>query len=466
MFVKKYIVIVCLCLTQIGWASENTVLNIQHWKTTKGTRVYFVKAPQVPILDIQLVFAAGAARDGKKEGIAALTNALLNQGTETLSADDIATQFDAIGAKYNAVVARDMAVVSLRTLSESQFLKPALTTFQRVLVTPSFPENAFDREKKSQLIALAQQQEQPRTLASLAFYKTIYSSHPYGHPVLGSIGSVKKLQREDVLSFYQRYYVAKNAIIAIVGAVTTEQAKKIAENITKGLSSGRSAKTLPAPKNLKKKIQKHIQYPATRTNIRLGQIGITYSESDYFPLIVGNYTLGGGMLVSRLENEVREKRGLSYSVYSMFFPMAVKGPFLISLGTRGNQTQRALRITQQTLQKFIKEGPTPEEVDAAKKNITGGFPLRLESNRAIMNMLLRIGFYKLPLNYLDTYIDKVNAVTPKQIQKAFQKHLNPNKMAIITVGKYTTTSSSSTYENPKTRQSGKNHRRKMARKKT
>jgi zinc protease len=166
----------------------------------------------------------------------------------------------------------------------------------------------------------------------------------------------------------------------------------------------------------------------------MGGPGMSRRDPDYFSLYVGNHILGGGGLVSRLNEEIREKRGLSYSVYSYFSPMRRKGPYVLGLQTRNDQVGQALEIARETVKRFIKEGPTAEELEAAKKNITGGFPLRIDSNAEIVEYIAMIGFYGLPLDYLDTFSANVEAVTREQIRDAFRRRVVPDRMVTVVVG--------------------------------
>ena len=421
-----------VALTANCFASER-VLDIQHWNSN-GARVYFVAAPQVPILDIQLAFDAGSGRDGKQFGLAALTNNLLNEGSGQYSATQIAEQFEDVGAIFQTTARRTMAGLSLRTLTQADSLKSALKTFETVLSQARFENKAIERERSQLLSALRQSQESPQQIASNAFFKELYPSHPYGHPVLGSETTIPKLDTADIQRFYRHYYSSNNLVIAMVGAIDRAQAEKIAQQLTSRLPRGQSAKALPAAKPLEKAISKHIKHPSKQTIIRMGQLGIDRHNSDYFPLLVGNYTLGGGSLVSRLADEIREKRGLSYGISSRFSPMPAKGPFIIGLATKTGQASNARAVTQDTVERFVKKGPSTEELMAAKQYLNGSFPLHFSSNKSIAANLLNMGFYRLPLDYFDTYLARVNALTTKQIQQAFNKTLTPQKMLTVTVG--------------------------------
>lgn len=407
---------------------------IQHWRTDNGAQVYFVPAPTLPMVDIRVVFDAGAARDGEHPGLAMLTNAMLEEGAGGLDADTLAQRFDSLGAGLSVSSHRDMATVGLRSLTRKALLEPALETFALLLSQPDFPMQALERVRRQMLTGLQQQEQQPAEIASKAFYRTLYGSHPYASPTGGTRQSIETLRRSDVLDFYRRYYVAANATIAIVGDLDRGGAERLADTTVKGLPAGEPAPPLPAASPLQQPAQQHIEHPSSQTHILMGQPGIRRGDSDYFPLYVGNHILGGSGLVSRISEEVREKRGLSYSAYSYFSPMRAAGPFVLGLQTRNESAAEALAVLHETLIDFRNSGPTDEELIAAKRNITGGFPLKIDSNRDILGYIAMIGFYDLPLDYLDSFNSRVEAVTLEQIRDAFQRRIDPEKLITVTVG--------------------------------
>jgi len=410
------------------------VTPIQHWQTRQGVQVYFVQTKGLPMLDMRLLFAAGSARDADKEGIAALTARLLKSGTNKWNADQLAQRFDAVGAQYTVDTQRDYTAHSLRTLTQSDLLKQAISTFQALLTQPKFSQDNFQRIKNQVLMELKQQQEQPRKIAQKAFYKALYSEHPYAHLTTGSLETVNKISRDDVQHFYQQYYVSNNAILAIVGDITEKQAHTLADGLFAALPLGKKAPALPKVIMPMKGKTQSIGFPSTQTHILVGVPVLTRQDADYFPLYVGNHILGGSGLVSKLVDEIREKRGLAYSAYSYFSPLAEAGPFIMGLQTRNKKSQQALDILLQTLYTFIKQGPTQAELTAAQKNITGGFVLRFDNNRKLLNYVAMIGFYQLPLNYLDTFQTRVMQVTVEQIKTAFQRRIPEQTLQIIRVG--------------------------------
>lgn len=407
---------------------------IQHWETSNGLRVYFVQAPELPMLDARLVFDAGSARDGASPGIARLTNGLLDKGAADLNADAIADRFAAVGAQYGAGALRDMAWVSLRSLSDPKWLEPALSTFVAVLSDPRFPVDAVERARRQTVVALRDQAQDPGELAENAFYKALYAGHPYASPPLGTAEGIAAITREDIRDFYRRHYVARNGVLALVGSLDRMQAERIAERLAAGLVPGAAAPALPAIPALTQAETVRVPFPSEQAHIFVGEIGMRRGDDDYFPLYVGNHVLGGGGFTSRLMNEVRVKRGLAYSVYSYFLPMAAEGPFIMGMQTRVDQAEGAVDLLKATLGEFVAKGPAPAELEASKKNITGGFPLRTASNSGIVEHLAVIGFYGLPLDYLDSFTARVSEVTPAKVRDAFSRRVHPDRLVTIVVG--------------------------------
>ena len=408
---------------------------IQHWVTENGARVYFVEARQLPIVQLRLVFDAGSARDtDATSGLAALTNGLLLEGAGELDADAVAEGFEAQGAEVTASAGRDMAVVGLRSLSDARRLQPVLRLLRRSLTEPRFDVEALDRERSRSLVALLQESQNPGTVAQKLFYRGLYKDHPYARYPRGTAAGLKAVTREDVKAFHRRYYVARNAVLGIVGDVDRAGAERMAEDLFAGLPAGQRAPRVPPvePRRAAREVRK--DFPSSQTHLLIGQPGMRRGDPDYFPLYVGNYILGGGGLVSRLFGEVREKQGLAYSAYSYFIPMRRAGPYVIGLQTRNAETQRALKIARQTVREFVENGPTAAELEAARKNLTGGFPLRIDSNQKIVGYLALIGFYDLPLDYLDTFTRSVEAVTLDKVRDAFARRVDPQRMLTVIVG--------------------------------
>jgi len=313
-------------------------------------------------------------------------------------------------------------------------MEPALDNLRRVLGSPDFPQEALERQRNRLLVAIRSKQQDPGALAGDAFRAAIYGDHPYATPTEGTRESVQGLTRADVENFYKHYYTVGNATIAIVGDVDRAKAAAIAESLAAVLNKGAAPPALPKVTALKKAQNIHVDHPSAQTHVLMGQPGTWRGDPDYLPLYVGNNILGGSGLVSLLFKEVREKRGLSYSAYSYFAPRSRAGPFVAGASTRNSEADETVKVMKQTLADFIKSGPTAKQLEDAKKNITGGFPLKIDSNSDIIGYISMIGFYGLPLDYLDTFTDKVKAVTAKDIRSAFQRRLDLDHFVTVEVG--------------------------------
>ena len=405
---------------------------IQTWQTPTGAKVLFVENHDLPMLDVSVKFPAGSGYDQPTQiGVANLSNQLLKAGTLTLSEDDIARQMADIGAQFSTVSSKDSAGLVLRTLSYATQREQAIAMLAAMLLQPAFPADILAREKARAIAALKEDNTKPETLANKAFAKAIYGSHPYGFEETPA--GLDNITVAMVQHFYRRHYAARFAVIAMMGDVSRAQAEVIATQLTAQLPISNEAIALPTATAITVS-ELRISHPATQSHLLIGAPAIARNDPDYYALYVGNYILGGGGFVSRLMNEVREKRGLAYSVYSYFMPLKQTGAFEIGLQTKKEQADQALQIVRTVFADFMQHGVTDKELRAAKQNIINGFPLRIDSNRKILEVLSTIGLYDLPLTYLDDFQQHIDSVTAAEIHAAFARHLNPNAMATVIVG--------------------------------
>lgn len=398
--------------------------------------MYFVASPQLPILDVAVDFAAGSVFDPPgKSGLAGLTTGLLDSGVSldgrTLSEEQIAEAQADIAASISGSVDDDRAGLRLRTLTSAREQTQALQLMAAMLSAPDFPETVLEREKRRSQAAIEEADTRPEAIASKRFQQAIYPQHPYGQ--MTTVASVGAVQRDDVLNFWRTHFNANRAVVTLIGAIDRATAERIALQLTARLPVNADARPvlpevmLPAAATLK------IVHPASQSHILIGQPFIRRGDADFFPLLVGNYVLGGGGFVSRLMNEVREKRGYAYSVYSTFDPRVDIGPFQIGLQTKRSQAAAAIQVVDQVVSEFLAKGPTAAELKAAQQNLIDGLALKLDSNAKMLGMLAMIGFYQLPLDYLDRYPQHVAAVTAEQVRAAFQRHLSKNHRVTVMV---------------------------------
>lgn len=427
----KIVTLLCgLSLTlATPWAEAGP--KIEHWTAPSGARVYFVENHALPIVDIQIDFAAGTAYDlPNKAGLASLTHHLLDLGSKDMDETQVASRLADLGAKLGGATEADRASLTLRTLSAADKRVPALEILRFVLSSPQFPADVFARERARTVSSLKEALTRPETIASRAFWAAMYGTHAYGQR--STPESLSSLARDDLALFYRTHYTAKKAAVSIVGDLSRTDAEKIAQLLTADLPAGAGAAS-PGEPSLPKATELRIPHPAAQAHLMLGLPALKRGDPDFFPLLVGNYSLGGGGFVSRLMKEVRDKRGFAYSVSSYFQPMVQPGPFQIGLQTKKAQANDALKVARGVLTGFLAEGPTEDELIAAKQNLVGSFPLRLDSNKKILDNLALIGFYGLPLDYLDRYAENIEKVTMADVKAAFSRHVKTEHLITVVV---------------------------------
>ncbi len=418
-------------------------VDIQAWTLDNGAKVFLVENHDLPMLDLNIDFDAGSRRDAPgKSGLAGLTNAMLARGVRAARLDDgtrepalseaeISDGFADIAAERGGGASADRAGASLRTLSSAAERDRAVQLLARLLAQPALPQDFLARDKARTIAAIKEELTRPASLAERAFWRLAYGEHPYA--ATASVESVTAVTREDLQRFHTAHYVANRAVVTFVGDVSRQQAEVLARELTKRLPQGQPLPNLPpVPAPVAK--EEWIAHPATQAHILLGEPALTRGDPDYFALLVGNYALGGGGFVSRLMQEVREKRGLAYGAYGYFNPMAQRGPYMISLQTQKDQADEALKVVHAVLADFLATGPTEQELQAAKDNLIGGFALRLDSNSKILDNVAMIGYYGMPLDYLDTWTDHVAQTSIEQIKVAFNRKVSTQALTTVVVG--------------------------------
>lgn len=422
--ITAFLLLLCSGLVHAG-------VKIEHWVAPSGARVYFVESRVVPIVDVQVDIAAGAAFDPPgKIGLAQLTRGLLDAGAGGMDEEQIASKLADTAARLSGSTDLDRASVSLRTLSSKAEREAALELMSAVLQQPAFPESVLEREKARLVAGIRESDTQPDQIAMKRFTAALYPDHPYGYNATAE--TVQSIARADLVEFYRTYYGARRASVAIIGDISRAEAEDIAQRLTAGLPPTASPAAVPDV-SLPARNLVRVAHPASQSHIHVGVPALKRGDPDFFPMVVGNYILGGGGFVSRLMKEVREKRGFAYNVYSYFQPRKELGPFEIGLQTKREQADAALKVVETALDDFIKRGPSEEELKMAKKNLIDGFALRLDSNRKILENLSVIGFYGLPLNYLDEYPKRIAQINAAQVRDAFNRRVDRERMVTVIV---------------------------------
>ena len=435
--------LICAVIFMFGLLqSAYAILPIEKLSSVKGAKAYLVQTRTLPMVDIEISIDAGDRYDPVgKNGLASMTAELMRYGarvqkgvlTEAQIADEIAD----LGADIGVSVGGERAVMRIRSLSRKDLRDRAVQLASVMLSAPTYEAAILEREKQRAITGLLEAETRPEAVLERRFRKLVYGNYPLGESP--SVKSVSSVSTSDLARFHQQFYRGDRMIVSIVGDVSPIEASEIVETLLKNMpQSGVMIPALPelqrSPIEPLSSREVEIPFDSQQAHIAIGMTAITRSNPDYFPLIVGNYILGGGGFVSRLMSEVREKRGLAYSVFSYFAPGKDTGIFQAGLQTKGDQAALALEVMSSTMANFITNGATPLELHAAKANLINGFPLRIDNNRKLLDNVSSIAWNDLPLDTLETWTQKVNAVTLEQVSAAFQKYLAMDRMKIVVLG--------------------------------
>ena len=415
---------------------------IQHWTQPSGAQVWLVESPVIPMLDVQVDFDAGSRRDpASQAGLASVTALMAGKGVAArdgqpaLDENALGEAWADLGATFGGSASDDRMSFQLRTLTEPDLLQKSVQLAARELGEPAWPDDVWQRERQRLSAAIKESRTRPGTIAGLAYSAAVYGSHPYGYETTPE--SLARIGVADMRARYADFIRPCRAKVSLVGAVTRAQAEALVTQLLSRLPQGGDCAPLPAVPEvapLAAAKDERIPFASAQSHVLIGQPGYKRSDPDFFPLLVGNHILGGGGFTSRLMTQVREKRGLSYSVYSYFAPGLHAGAFTAGLQTRPDQAAEALAVAQQVIGDFVANGPTADELKAAKDNLIGGFPLRLDGNRKLLDNVANIAWNNLPLDYLEHWTQRVDGVTAEQIKTAFQRVLQPQKMVTVVVG--------------------------------
>jgi zinc protease len=410
-------------------------VQVESWSTENNVSVLYAQVPDLEMVDVYLAFDAGGMRDGTKTGLSNLVSALILQGASDLNVDEFNEAIGLTGGILSSGSTSDMGYIKMRSLTEDANLEAVMRLLKLALSSPRFDNSDVDRLVARTLIGLDFKKQSPAAMAQDELYAELFAEHPYGSPHEGTAESVKSITRDDVNNFFKEFYVAENLNISIVGAVNLRKAKAMAEEISSALAVGvRADKVLsPALKQMGDVSIKR-SFPSIQSHIRVGVRSVARGHPDYFPLLVANHALGGNSLVSILFRSIREERGLAYSAYSYFSPRLNGGSLVAALQTdRGNQ-EEALSVLDGSLEKLRLEGFSVKDIDSAKDNLISGFPLRVDTNAEILNYLAMLGFYKLPIDYLETFAGNVGRVTRAEASKVFNQYFSPKKLVTVIIG--------------------------------
>ncbi|AOA58626.1 M16 family metallopeptidase [Acinetobacter larvae] len=410
---------------------------VQELENTAHVRSLFVATQALPIVDIQLTFNAGSAQDeyiGKGlYGLSSLAARLMTEGTDQYSAAEVANRFESLGASFSVSSYRDMFVIRLRSLSDPQHLQPAIDLMLHILNHATFKRSDLSMMLSSSRVGQKQVQENPISLRSFQFYRSVYQEHPYAYPSAGTNLSLTKITREHLQQFRQQLLVKQNMSIALTGHLSTQQASDIANKISNSLATGQKAPSLAAANAPQHFNVQYIPASGQQAYVMMGHLAVDYADPDRVALEVANQILGGKGLNSILMRELRVKHGLTYGIYSQLSALQARGVFQISYSTALDDLIFSLTLSHRALIDFVEQPIDQTALDDVKAGMLRAFPMSFSSNERINAQIAAMAFYDLPNTYLKDYQQQLSSLTAKQIHQAVQRHLHPDQLTLVVV---------------------------------
>ena len=429
-----------LLFSHSAWA----LLPIEHWTQDGGAQVWLVNSPSIPMVDVQVSFDAGSRRDpAAQAGLAGAAAMMVAKGVKAdgahpaLDENAVGEAWADLGASFDASAGNDALTFALRSLTDSALLGKAVDLAARQIAQPSYDATVWQRERERWNAAIKEGNTRPPVVAARAFNKAVFGDHPYGRRATEE--SLAQINPAAMQQYLGRYVDACRAKVTLVGALDKAQADALVKRLLAKVPATPKAQcaalpAVPAVQPLAKAQEVKIPFDSAQAQVLIGQPGIRRADPDFLAVMLGNHILGGGGFASRLMEEVREKRGLVYGVYSNFNPGLDAGAFQIGLQTRPDQAAEALKVTREVLAKYIAEGPSDKELRDAKDNLIGGFALRVDSNAKLLGNVSNIAWNGLPLNYLDHWTDRVEALSKDDVRKAMARMVQPEKEVTVVLG--------------------------------
>jgi zinc protease len=398
-----------------------------------GLQVIAVSHHEQPVVSLRLIVRAGAAQDpDNRPGVAAMTATLLDQGTTTKSAEQIADAIDSIGGALGTGANPDMTSISAIVMKDS--LSFGLDLVSDLAQHPAFSKDELDRQRQQTLSGMQVSYDDPEFLANVVFDRLVFGFHPYGRPQAGTPDTVAALTRDDLVAFHRKWFGANNAILAIVGDVTADEAFAGAERAFGGWT--KAASSMPAPTEPPGPTRRVVVIDkpgAVQTEIRVGNIAIARRHDDFMALDLTSKILGGEG-ANRLHRVLRSERGLTYGASADFNALRETGDIVATTNTRSQTTGETLRLMVDEIWKLQRERVGDRELEGAQEYLTGSFPLTIETPSQIAMQILNAVFFGLNLNDLQTYRERVNAVSPDDVQRVARLYLHPDRLTVVLVG--------------------------------
>ncbi|WP_130472019.1 M16 family metallopeptidase [Candidatus Magnetaquicoccus inordinatus] len=413
----------------------------QYFSGPGGMSVYLLENHANPMVEMRLLSRGGAAHDPPgKAGLAAISAWMFNEGSTELTSSAFHERLDFHGIHLGATANVETLQVNLTTRTEH--LDEALARLADLIFRPRMEEKDWQRAVLEQKASIIKAREQPQTQASLRMYQLLFPDHPYGSPLSGTIEGLSNITLEDVRERHVAMMHAPHLILAVAGAISRAQLESLLRQHLAALDPTPSPLAAippvawpPQQQSSSSSRQEHIEFAVPQTTLMLATLGISRHDPDYYPFYVLNQILGGAGLSSRLNREIREKRGLTYGVYSRFSPLSQPGAFIVVMKTKNASSNEALQLLRQELQKMADSGVSAEELQEAIEYLTGSFPLHLDGLGKLAATWATIGYFQLGEDYLQRWPERIRQVTEADILRVAKRILDLSQFYTVTVGK-------------------------------
>jgi zinc protease len=422
-----------ICFISLFLVPHSHALDVNREVLDNGLTLLVSERHNLPVVKVSIGFKAGTlVEPGDKAGLANLTASLLSSGTKSRTAEQISEEADFVGAFVGGSGGDDYVTVSLSVLKKDVDL--GFDLLSDIILNPSFPEDEISKKIERIKGSLRSQEEDPGFISSREFKKAVFGAHPYGRLVTGTVETLDRIGRNDIVSFHSLYYIPNNAIMAVVGDISGEEVHFLLNRyFSKWRAKGMITSAPPLVRASKKRETIMVNKDLTQANIMLGHLGVSRDHPDYYTLSVMNYILGGGGFASRLMENIREEKGLVYDIHSSFAADRYGGRFRVSLQTKNKTANEAIENVLDEINRIRSEPVNSIELSDAKSFLTGSFPMRIETSSRIARFLLAVEYYGLGIEYIDNYPEYINGVTKEDVLRVAKKHLDPDNYTLVVV---------------------------------
>lgn len=432
-FLAVWVLVAALLAAMSAHAPARADIDIQSVTSPGGITAWLVEDSTIPLIAMNFSFAGGAAVDpDDKAGLANFLSGMLDEGAGDLDSEDFQMRMDELSIRMSFRAQRDHFRGSLQTLSQTR--DEAFDLLKLALTAPRFDTEPLERVRGQILLGIRQDEEDPGEIANRAWMHTLFNDHPYGRPTTGTADTVRAIQADDLEDLRLRLFARQRLLIAVVGDIDAETLKRLLDDTFGGLPAEADIPEVPEATPVQGPLVEVIERNIPQSVIRFGHHGIKRNDPDFIPAFIVNSILGGGGFGSRLMQEVREKRGLVYSVFSTLQPMQRAGLVFGGAATMNERAAETIAVVHNELKRMAKEGPTEAELEEARTYLTGSYPLNFDSNSKIANQLLAIQQDELGIDYVNRRNDLINAVTLADVRRVAQQLIDAEALIFTVVG--------------------------------